>query len=242
VCSSDLRAKAALAEQWHTANPVIRLVLVEVGGTTSSAEQVIRDIPIHGGVKTWYIDIKESPKSYRVDIGFLATSGKFFSLARSNSVTTPRPGKSSMVEEDWTDIADNCEQIYALSGGYTDESTPVEIQELLEEQLGRPVGLPSGSRFGVGAEKMLNRPRDFELKVNAEIIIYGTAKANSHVTLAGTPVKLAPDGSFSARLSMPNRRQVLPIVAASSDGVEKQTVVLAIERNTKVMEPQIRGV
>jgi hypothetical protein len=236
------RAKAALAEQWHTANPVIRLVLVEVGGTTSSAEQVIRDIPIHGGVKTWYIDIKESPKSYRVDIGFLATSGKFFSLARSNSVTTPRPGKSSMVEEDWTDIADNCEQIYALSGGYTDESTPVEIQELLEEQLGRPVGLPSGSRFGVGAEKMLNRPRDFELKVNAEIIIYGTAKANSHVTLAGTPVKLAPDGSFSARLSMPNRRQVLPIVAASSDGVEKQTVVLAIERNTKVMEPQIRGV
>jgi hypothetical protein len=234
------RAKAAMAEQWHTAEPVIRLVQVDTGGTTSSAEQVIRDISIHGGVKTWYIDVKESPKGYRVDIGFLATSGKFFSLARSNSVTTPRPGRSSMVKEDWTDIADNCEQIYALSGGYTDESNPAEIQELFEERLGRPVGLPVGSRYGVGAEKMLKRPRDFEFKVDAEIIIYGTAKPNSHVTLAGTPVTLAPDGSFSARLSMPDRRQVLPIVAASSDGVEKQTVVLAIERNTKVMEPQIR--
>ncbi len=234
------RAKAAMAEQWHTAKPVLRLVQVESGGTTSTAEQIIRDIPIHGGVKTWYIDVKESPKGYRVDIGFLATSGKFFSLARSNSVTTPRPGKSSMVEEDWTDIADNCEQIYALSGGYTDESNPAEIQELFEERLGRPVGLPVGSRYGIGAEKMLNRQRDFEFKVDAEIIIYGTAKPNSHVTLAGTPVTLAPDGSFSARLSMPDRRQVLPIVAASSDGVEKQTVVLAIERNTKVMEPQIR--
>lgn len=234
------RAKAAMAEQWHTAKPVIRLVRVEGGGTTSSAEQVVRDIPIHGGVKTWYIDVKESPKSYRVDIGFLATSGKFFSLARSNSVTTPRPSKASMVEEDWSDIADNCEKIYALSGGYTEESNPGEIQELLEERLGRPVGLPVGSRYGVGAEKMLNRQRDFEFVVDAEMIIYGTAKPNSHVTLAGTPVKLRPDGSFSARLSMPDRRQVLPIVAASSDGVEKHTVVLAVERNTKVMEPQIR--
>ena len=234
------RAKAAMAEQWHTANPVLRLVRVEAGGTTSSAEQVIRDIPIHGGVKTWYIDVKESPRSYRVDIGFLATSGKFFTLARSNSVTTPRPSKSSMVEEDWSDIADNCERIYALSGGYTEESNPSEIQELLEERMGRPVGLPTGSRYGVGAEKMLNRQHDFQFVVDAEIIIYGSAKPNSHVTLAGTPVKLGPDGSFSARLSMPDRRQVLPIVAASSDGVEKHTVVLAIERNTKVMEPQIR--
>jgi len=234
------RAKAAMAEQWHTAKPVLRLVRVEGGGTTSSAEQVVRDIPIHGGVKTWYIDVKESPKSYRVDIGFLATSGKFFSLARSNSVTTPRPSKANMVEEDWSDIADNCEKIYALSGGYTEESNPGEIQELLEERLGRPVGLPVGSRYGVGAEKMLNRQRDFEFVVDAEMIIFGTAKPNSHVTLAGTPVKLRPDGSFSARLSMPDRRQVLPIVAASADGVEKHTVVLAVERNTKVMEPQIR--
>ena len=234
------RAKAAMAEQWHTANPVIRLVRVEAGGTTSSAEQVIRDIPIHGGVKTWYIDVKESPRSYRVDIGFLATSGKFFSVARSNSVTTPRPSRGSLVEEDWSDIADNCEKIYALSGGYTEESNPGEIQELFEERLGRPVGLSVGSRYGIGAEKMLNRQRDFAFVVDAEIIIYGSAKPNSHVTLAGTPVKLRPDGSFSARLSMPDRRQVLPIVAASSDGVEKHTVVLAIERNTKVMEPQIR--
>ncbi len=233
------RAKAAMAEQWHTAKPVIRLVRVEGGGTTSSAEQVVRDIPIHGGVKTWYIDVKESPKSYRVDIGFLASTGKFFSLARSNSVTTPRPSKGSMVEEDWSDIADNCEKIYALSGGYTEESNPGEIQELLEERLGRPVGLPVGSRYGVGAEKMLNRQHDFEFSVDAEMIIFGTAKPNSHVTLAGAPVKLRPDGSFSARLSMPDRRQVLPIVAASADGVEKHTVVLAVERNTKVMEPQI---
>jgi hypothetical protein len=72
------------------------------------------------------------------------------------------------------------------------------------------------------------------------MIVYGVTKPNAHVTLAGTPVKLQADGSFSARLSMPDRRQVLPVVASSPDGVEQRTVVLAIERNTKVMEPKIR--
>lgn len=39
---------------------------------------------------------------------------------------------------------------------------------------------------------------------------------------------------------MPDKRQVIPAVAASADGVEQRTVVLAIERNTKVLEPMIR--
>ncbi|MBL7192677.1 MAG: DUF4912 domain-containing protein, partial [Pirellulales bacterium] len=34
--------------------------------------------------------------------------------------------------------------------------------------------------------------------------------------------------------------QVLPIVASTADGVEEQTIVLAVERNTKVMEPYNR--
>jgi hypothetical protein len=38
---------------------------------------------------------------------------------------------------------------------------------------------------------------------------------------------------------MPDRRQVIPAVSASADGVEKRTVVLAVERNTKVLEPMV---
>lgn len=231
------RAQAALAEQWHTARPALRLIQLDSRGTTSTAERVVREIEIHGGVKTWYIDIQDSPKSYRVDIGYLGESGKFFSISRSNSVSTPRPGNS---DENWSDIAENCEKIYALSGGYSDESGTRELQEMFEERLGRPMGSPVAARYGVGADKLLHRNRDFQFEVEAEMIIYGATKPNSHVTLAGTPVKLRPDGSFSARLSMPDRRQVLPVVASSPDGVEQRTVVLAIERNTKVMEPMIR--
>lgn len=234
------RARAAMAEHWHTAQPTLRVLEVETGTTTSTAERVSRDITIHGGVKNWYIDVKNPPKSYRVDLGYLASNGKFFSIGRSNVVTTPQPGSSDAIDENWTDIAENYEKIYAQSGGSTEEGSAGELQEMFEERLRRPMGAPLVTRYGVGAERMLGRLREFQFDVDAEMIIYGTTHPNAHVQLGGEPVKVREDGSFTVRMSMPDRRQVIPIVAASNDGIEQRTIVLAIERNTKVMEPMIR--
>ena len=234
------RAQVALAQQWHTAKPVLRLIELESNSTTSSVEQVGKVISIHGGVNTWFIDVQDSPKTFRVDVGYMAANGKFFALARSNSVTTPRPGSRDGLENNWSDIANDCEKIYALSGGFSDESPTGELQEVFEERLGRSMSGPSGSRYGVGADKVFNRRNEFQFEVDAEMIIFGRTKANARVTLAGNPIKLRQDGTFAARLALPDRRQVLPIVASSADGVEQHTVVIAVERNTKVMEPMVR--
>lgn len=235
------RARAAMAEHWHTAQPTLRVLEVETGATTSTAERVVRDITVHGGVKNWYVDVKDPPKSYRVDLGYLAANGKFFVVSRSNIVSTPQPGSSDAIDENWSDIAENYEKIYAQSGGSTEgEGVSGELQELFEERLRRPMGAPLVTRYGVGAERMLGRMREFQFEVDAEMIIYGTTHPEAHVQMSGEPVKVREDGSFTVRMSMPDRRQVIPIVAASSDGIEQRTVVLAIERNTKVMEPMIR--
>ena len=161
-------------------------------------------------------------------------------LARSGAVSTPAPGSCDALDENWTDVAEDCERIYALSGGHAKENTNGELQELFEERLRRPMGSPIVTRFGNGAERSLQRDRNFEFEVDAELIIYGKTKANAYVTLASDPVKLRDDGTFTVRLKMPDRRQVLPVVASSADGVEQRTIVLAVERNTKVMEPFIR--
>ena len=42
------------------------------------------------------------------------------------------------------------------------------------------------------------------------------------------------------RFNLSDKRQVIPVVANSSDGVEQRTILLAVERNTKVMDPVIR--
>jgi hypothetical protein len=230
------RAKAAMAEHWHGAKPVLRVFEVESGITTSSAEEVVRDIVIHGGVRNWYVDVVDPPKSYRIDIGYLADNGKFFAMARSNVVTTPHPSSSDDLDENWSEVAQNYEKVFALSGG-NEETTSSDLQELFEERLRRPMGAPIVTRYGAGADNVLRQNRGFAFSVDAELIIYGSTQPNAHVTLAGEPVKIRPDGSFTIRQGMPDKRQVLPVVANSGDGVEQRTIVLAIERNTKVMEP-----
>ena len=60
------------------------------------------------------------------------------------------------------------------------------------------------------------------------------------MTLQGEPIKLRSDGTFTVRYALPNARQVIPAVAHSSNGLEQRTVVLAVERNTKTMEPLVR--
>ncbi len=232
---SVIRAQASMAEQWHTARPVLRLIEVETGGSTSSVERVVRDTEIHGGVNNWYLDVHNPPQSFRVDIGYLASDGRFHVLARSNTVTTPQPGSADAVDRNWTDVAENYEKIFALSGGYGSETG--DLRDVFEERLHRPMGSSTGARFGAGAERMLHRDREFQFDVDAEIIVFGATKPDAHVTISGEPVKTRPDGSFAVRLALPDRRQVLPVTASSRDGVEERTIVLAIERNTKVMEP-----
>ncbi len=234
------RAEAALAAYWHTAVPCLRILEVDGGLTTSTAERVVREIEIHGGVSNWYIEVGNPPHSYRVDIGYRASNGKFFVIARSQAVTTPAPGSSDAIDDNWNDIAANYERVYAMSGGYSEEHSSGDLQELFEERLKRPMLNPTSAQFGSGAQRILNRHRNFDFHVDAEMILFGKTRHDARVMLAGEPVKLRADGSFTVRLSMPDKRQVLPIVASSADGVEQRTVVIAVERNTKVLEPMVR--
>jgi hypothetical protein len=235
------RAEAALAEHWHTAGPILRLMQVDGGHTTSTAERVAREIEVHGGVTNWYIDVTNPPHSYRAELGYKAANGRFFSLCRSNIVHTPAPDSGDVIDENWTDVAANYERVYALSGGYSDDNnTSGDLQELFEERLRRPMGPVTTSQFGSGAERVLNRHRELEFHVDAEMILYGRTKPDAKVTLGGEPIKLRPDGSFTVRQPMPDKRQVLPVVASTPDGVEQRTIVIAVERNTKVLEPMVR--
>ena len=234
------RAQAALGARWHAARPVLRLLEVGNAGVSNCAEQVVRVINIHGAVKNWYIDVQDPPKTFRVEIGYLTADSDFHVLAHSNAVTTPRPGSTDVVDGNWEDVMENSDRIYAMSGGFDNNSTSGDLQELFEERLRRPLGSPMVTRFGNGARGVLGKERGLQFKIDSEMIVYGMTDPDAFVTMSGEPLKLAPDGSFRARISLPDRRQIIPVVASSGDGVEEQTIVLAVERNTKVMEPKFR--
>jgi hypothetical protein len=233
---SIARAQAALGQEWHAARPVLRLLQLENGLQGTPSERVVRTIPVHGGVKNWFIDIRE-PIRCRVEIGYLTPADRFHMLARSNAVSTPAGTQGDTLDSHWGDIAANCEKIYAMSGGFSPENNGTELQELFEERLRRPMGPPAARRTASDNDPDEERQSDFQLEIDAEMVVYGATQPGSYITLQGEPVKVQPDGTFRVRVDLPNKRQVLPLIASTAEGVERQTVVIAVERNTKSMEP-----
>lgn len=229
------RARAALGQEWHLARPVLRVLQLESGLQAAPSEQVVREIEVHGGVKNWFIDVRD-PLRCRVEIGYRTPSGRFLGLARSNAVSTPIVSQGDTLDAHWGDIVDQCEKVYAMSGGFSPENNSTELQELFEERLRRPMGPPTPRRDTPAADS-LPGTGGVHLEVDAEMLVYGATQPGTCITLQGEPVKVQADGTFRVRVDMPNKRQVLPIIASSAEGVELQTVVIAVERNTKTMEP-----
>jgi hypothetical protein len=234
------RAEAALGQEWHTSRPILRLLDVSTRDNATNTEQILRDIDIHGGCNNWYIDVSSPPRSFRVDIGYLSRTGRFFVLARSNVVSTPRAGVSDVIDENWADIDPRkADRIYAMSGGFDPTASSLELKQLFEERLRRPMGSPAITSMGSGAFWSGARGRQFWFQLDAELIVYGATDPQARVTLQGEPVKLRNDGTFTLRFSLPDSRQILPAVATSPDGIEERTIVLAVERNTKHLEPMV---
>jgi hypothetical protein len=228
------RARAALGQYWHSSMPVLRLLEVAEDGTAT----LLREIQIHGGVNNWYVDVQDPPSRFRVEIGYQSDYEGFYRLLASNLVSTPPPGLGDAMDDGWADLAANADRIFAMSGGYASNGDCRELRQLLEERIGRSVGSPMQTRYGAGAGDV--SADEFQLAVDAEVVVFGATQWDAHVTLQGEPVQLNPDGTFTVRLHMPERRQVIPVVASSSDGVEQRTISIAVERNTKIMEPVVR--
>ena len=233
------RVEAAMGQEWHAAKPVLRLLEVVSGAAGSPSERVVRDIEIHGGVKNWYIDVR-NPLRCRVELGYRSRHGDFHSICRSNVVNVGMGSQGDTLDAHWGDIATNCDKIYAMSGGFSPEDHPQELQELFEERLQRPLGPPdSKNQSGLSEGLEQGEALGFPLEVEAEMIVYGITEKGAYLTIQGEPVDVEADGGFRVRVEMPNKRQVIPIRAQSASGLERQTVVLAIERNTKAMEPHL---
>ncbi len=232
------RPGCSSARDWHAARPILRLMDVSSEDTTSASERQIRDIPIHGGVNNWYIDVNTPPRSCRVDIGYLGRGDKFFVLACSNVVTTPKAGVSDVLDENWSSVQEQFQKIFQQSGG-SNGGVSSDLRDLFEERLRRGRCRTSRAR-SLGRRGTLGTPaRGFHFEIDAELIVYGATEPNARVTLQGEHVQLRPDGTFTVRFALPDSRQIIPAVSASYDGVEERTIVLAVERNTKELEPMI---
>lgn len=240
--TSVQRAEAALKQDWHGAKLIIRLFDVTSQDTTSTSETPVKDIELKGTGQNWYIDVSQPPRTYRADIGYVSRRGDFYVLARSNVVTPPKAGTGEVadgLEGSWddNDAKHRAERMLAMSTGFESTGT-AELREFFEERTGRTLGPPKETAFGTGAMPP-GSVKKFFFEIDAKLIVFGRTDPAAHLTLNNDPIKLAPDGTFRMTFNLPDSRQIIPAVAASADGVEERTIVLAVERNTKHLDPMI---
>jgi len=95
------QAQDALGAEMEGARAVLRfydISLIHFDGT--NAHHTF-DIDIGLEARNWYVHLWTAEKSYCADLGFVARTGRFHAITRSNVVHTPRAGVSARDEERW---------------------------------------------------------------------------------------------------------------------------------------------
>jgi len=191
------------------------------------------DIEVGCDSNNWYIDAAGPGRSWCVDFGLRLPNGEFITIVRSNTVHTPIEGPSWITDEEWMIPDDLFARLYGMGFGLG-RSSPVgkAWQERVRRALFSGV-LASPGITSVTSPVKKEAERKFWLTVNTELIVYGATECDAKVTVQGRPINLRSDGSFTLRFALPDGKQVIPVKAVSSDGVEERTITPIVVKETK---------
>ena len=231
--STVLRAEAALGAEWFRAVPVIRVHALDVDETKGVTAAWVRDVEIHGECDHWFVPVEHPPGAFKLEIGYASPSGRFFALAKSNRVTTPRPGSKAAERLGWNRNGSSGSMNRPATG-----RAPITDPQFEKFLAARAVSyaVSSGDYRSNGHGSGASRT-PFQLET--ELVVSGVAQPNSQLTLQGETIKIGRDGRFSTRVTLSDGRNVIPATSVSADGTEQRTIILAVESNTKELEPQM---
>lgn len=229
--STVLRAESALGAEWFRATPVIRIYALDVDEVKGVDAHWVRDVEIHGECDHWFVPVEHPPGTYKLEIGYAAPSGRFFALAKSRRVSTPRPGSKAAERVHWNRSNGNGHAAYRPAPARTAVTDPQFEKFLAARAVSYAVTgtdhRASGRSNGRGG-----------FSVETELVVNGSVHPNAQLTVQGEPVSIGRDGRFSHRVPLGDGRQVVPATAISPDGTQQRTIILAIDRNTKTLDPQ----
>ncbi|MDR0723874.1 MAG: DUF4912 domain-containing protein [Endomicrobium sp.] len=73
------------------------------------------DIKVHPDALSWYINLGEYNRSWCVDLGYFLRNGRFITIARSNTIISPRYGVSNVSDEQWASLRLEFEKLLELN-------------------------------------------------------------------------------------------------------------------------------
>lgn len=217
--------------RWENIALILRVYdTTDVKGFNGSNSNYYFDIQLNHPVNNWYIHVGGPNRTFCVDLGFIQANGSFYTIIRSNIVTTPRDNVSDVVDEEWMVIEEDFRRLYRLAGGEIGNSS-AELVEALIKRLEREIGSGVVSSLA-SPSKFQPKERKFWLVLNTELIVYGATEPDAQVSIQNEPIKLRPDGSFTIRFALPDGTQTIPVTAHSADGVDTITITPIVSKQT----------
>jgi hypothetical protein len=98
------QAQNALGPEMDGARAVIRMYDISMIHFDGTNAHHVFDVDVGLEAPGWYLHLWTAEKSYCGDLGFLARTGRFHPLTRSNIVHTPRAAPSWRRDEQWMRI------------------------------------------------------------------------------------------------------------------------------------------
>lgn len=214
--STVMRAEAALGAEWFRAVPVIRVYGIKADDVNGVSTRWVRDVEIHGECDHWFVPVENPPGTFKLEVGYATPKGKFFALAKSRKVATPKPGSRA------------AERMASHRNGSA--RTAITDPQFEKFLAARAASYSTGPAEQLGGTSGHD---DSVFNLDAELVVSGTAEPNCRFTVQDQTIKVGKDGRFTARVVLGDGRQVIPATCISPDGSEKRTVILAFERNRK---------
>lgn len=191
-------------------------------------------------ISSWYINLPEVNRSWCVDLGIKTQDGRFIVLSRSNIVMMPRFGVSTLSDEQWAILQKEFERLLEMSGVNRIGIGSFDIAKLMRERWEElmlisqmPQFISSGfvSSFAKKEEQL--GLKEFFLKADTELIIYGETMPDAKLYINEEEYKLSKDGRFSLRIHLTDGKKVFPIKAISSDGSMQKQITFVVTRETE---------
>lgn len=229
------RVRSAMGQSWHTADPTLRLYRVDREPHGATRREFVADFPVRAGVNNCYVPVDDPPRSFVAELGYLARDKRFFTLISSAVVETPQRyvhDAFGRPEENGLGFPTNFDAFIPRRRAPRPRFASFEEVETF-----RPGPFDDATRRDADP---FRRSNDLRVAVDCELVVKGKVSPGARVRVKEESIRLKEDGTFSIRYRLPERRHVFPVVATSPDGSETRTVVLAVDRNTKTLDPVFR--
>ena len=121
-----------------------------------------------------------------------------------------------------------CGEFYSLA-----HSAPIELPQ--EHRVRSGDGVPS-----IGAPRMReleSTEGTLKIAIDMKMLIQGVTNPDACLVIDEEQIDVGADGSFQIEQPLPDGRTAIPVIVELS-GVSRQRALLAIERNTRFLEPE----